>query len=175
MTQQNIPGVVISPGIAAYETAVDTPPVMAGGPVLPVPYDPYTNGDMVRWYQLQMHLSAIKDEEMALRKKIAKAMFPDAEDEATHYKDLPDGARLKMATGLSRKIDVATYKASMQSFIQDHEIKVDEVVTWEPKLSMKAYRALSDEQRKFFDQCLTITPSSPSMEIVPAKQKKDPI
>lgn len=69
-------------------------------------------------------------------------------------------------------MDAAAFAVNRERFAQ-HGMSPDTLVNWKPSLSVSAYRELTKEQRQMFDECLSIKPGTPSLEIVlPARAKK---
>ena len=112
--------------------------------------------------------------ERATRRALADSLFAGA-DEGSHSLDVEDGRVLKLVQGVDRKVDIGTLDAIRAAMIEKYGIDPDTLIKWEPKLKITEYRALlkSDpEAGAFFEQCLVITDSSPSMELVePAAYK----
>lgn len=128
------------------------------------------NPDMVRWYQVQEQLAALKVEEMALRKKLFATYFPTPR-EGTNNHELGDGAVLKGGHVINRDVDPASLQANGPALLEAG-IPVAKLVQWKASLVMKEYRALTEEQRLKFDIALTIKPGSPTLEIAIPKAKK---
>lgn len=124
--------------------------------------------DLVLWFDLKAQLDKVKAEELEVRNRIAKSNFP-APVEGTNTTDLPDGWKLKMKYGLNRKLDEPQFLAMREALIEQG-VRTDELVVYKPDLSVSVYRTLTAEQMQFFDQCLTITPGTPSIEIVKPKR-----
>lgn len=137
-----------------------------------IPENKATEQDLQTWYVMQEQLRKLKDQEMALRKRIFKTYFPTPA-EGTNKFDLPASYVLKGTYPIDRKVDVAALKAGAQLFAEKL-IRVDLLVEWDPKLSISQYRKLTAEQIAVFDRCLIVKPGSPALEIVlPAKAKKE--
>jgi hypothetical protein len=135
-----------------------------------------TNEDLIKWSNLATELALVKAQEMALRKRIFKFCFTAPKEGTNKLIDaiakalgIADGWVLKGNYKLNRKIDDAVLKALENDF-KEKGIRVSEVIKWKPELSVSEYRTLTEEQRKFFDQCLIITPGSPELEIVLPKR-----
>lgn len=127
-----------------------------------------TGEDLNKWYNLQQKLEKIKEEEMALRKKIARTYFQKPK-EGTNSTPLTDGWVLKLKHTINRSLDEGVYSA-MRAQFREMGIPEDIVVS-KPTFVLKEYRELTEEQMKFFDQCLKISDGAPSLEIVLPKRR----
>ncbi len=128
-----------------------------------VPVDEITGQDLVDWYNKKAELNKLKFEELTMRQRIARVMFPNPK-EGTNNHALPDGAVLKMVAPIDRKVDAAVF-AALQIEFHKRGIQTEELVEWEPKLKVGVYKKLPDEQKSFFDQCVTAKPGSPQLSI----------
>ncbi len=122
------------------------------------------------WYKLKKTLEDVKTREMELRKQIFGAAFTNPK-EGINSLTLPDGYSLKATHVISRTVDKALFSVLREEFLRSG-IHVDNIVQWEPKLSVSGYRTLTEEEMHLFDQCLIIKPGSPSMDITAPKAKK---
>ena len=133
-----------------------------------------TMDDLVAWQDMQARLSALKEEEMALRKRIYAQYFP-APVEGTNKAPLAEGWILKANRIVERKVDIGALQAMSAEGGPLHEAGINPnlLIKWEPKLEIKVYRTLSSEQRELFDQALIIKDGSPQVEIaLPAAAAK---
>lgn len=146
---------------------------------------PVTQEELVEWFTLKEQLSALKTKEMLMRSRIYKYYFKDPK-EGTNNLPLEDGtgAVLKAGRVIDRKVDEGQLQAMMQA--QHAAIEANKagaampmdmpvldfgkLVKWKPELSIRDYRALTDNERRFFEQCLIIKDGSPSLEIVIPKR-----
>lgn len=129
-----------------------------------IPSNQATQEDMALWYNIQVQLKTLKAQESALRRKIFGTYFPEPREGANTFV-LPDGYQLKATHVINRTIDEAAMAVNAQRYAE-LEISVDRLVKKKPELVTSAYRLLSDEQRKAFDESLTIKDGSPTLEIV---------
>lgn len=118
------------------------------------------------WRRLVVELEGYKARELELRKKLFAGAFP-APIEGTQRVTLTDGTVLKGVFKLNRKLDMDVLNG-----LNLPQRTKDVVVRMKPELDMKMYRTLSDEDRTIFDDCLTITPGTPSLEIEDPETKK---
>ena len=159
-----------------------------------IPPDQLTMEDVEEWREAHATLSRVKSKEMLLRLKIFKHYFVQPE-EGTNNIELPDGTVLKGKFPISRDIDegaLAGIKLVTVGEMREHlttlgfdvsgfanEVKVtealhlslDKLVKWEPSLSIREYRTLTNEQRAIFDTCMSIKSGAPAIEFVSPKAK----
>lgn len=128
-----------------------------------VPENELTQQDISEWYNLQNQLSKIKAAEMLLRKKICDKLFPDRE-EGTSTLELEDGAKFKCGQTITREVERGELDALAEDLIKQG-IPVPMLIEFVPKLVLREYRKLSEEQRVQFDQVLIVKPGSPSLKI----------
>ena len=128
-----------------------------------------TMQDLFDWYEVQRQLATLKDREMSLRKKIFKGKFPTPK-EGTNQVDLDAGYVLKGVYVINRGVDEAAL-TTLTPVFAEAGIKVPDLISRKPELVIKPYRALTDDQRKMFDQCLVIKEGTPSLEITMPKRK----
>jgi hypothetical protein len=133
--------------------------------------------NLQRWALLQKEIRAlaeamapIVEEEKMLRALIVSVAFPK-ETEGTHDIDLANGWKLKAALKLDRKVDEAALPAVVAQ-LQKMQVNADVLLRVKHEVEVKQYRQLTEEQRKVFDQMLTIKPQTPTLELVPPKEAK---
>lgn len=133
-----------------------------------------TMKDLVEWEKLHNQLALLKAKEMDLRKRIYAHYFP-APKEGTNNHSLAEGYLLKAQRKIDRKVnqeDLLALASEGGPFLQAG-IDANSLIRWVPELEIKAYRALPDDKRIIFEQCLTIKDGSPQLDIVlPAKARK---
>lgn len=145
-----------------------------------IPANDCTPADLFEWYKVQEELKKVKAREMILRMKVFKAFFPMPK-EGTNTVELdkhpilagtePTGFVLKGTSVISREVDDAATTALLPELTK-RKINVSDLIKRKPSLVVAEYRKLTEEEMQFFDQCLTIKPGSPSLEItLPAKRK----
>ena len=125
--------------------------------------------DLQRWEALAEQASMLRVQELALRKELVARLFVDPK-EGTNSLTLPTfGWKLVMQHVITRTVDVATLTASKEA-LRAAEISVDALIRYKPELSVSAFRKLTDEQHKLFDNVLVSKPGCPSLEIKQAKR-----
>ena len=125
--------------------------------------------DIAEWERLKDELTRIKQQEIALRRKIFGAFF--TVEEGTEYRPLGNGYRLKAIAKLDRNIDIAHFDTMRPQF-KDAKINPDDLVKYKPELVLSEYRKLTKEQQHLVDLTLIIKPGAPTLEIVAPKEEK---
>lgn len=142
-----------------------------GVDMVAVPANVATQADLETWFDMQGKLKRLKDDEMALRKRIFATYFP-APMEGTNTVPLQGGWVLKGGYPITREIDPGALGANKERF-EEAKISVDSLVKYKPSLSVTEFKKLTAEEMSLFSACLIVKPGSPSLEIVlPAKAKK---
>lgn len=124
--------------------------------------------ELEEWYIIKNKLDDLKREEGELRKRLFGYYFPSPK-EGTNTQKLPDGWALKGQHVINRKVDEAALE-TMRPSLEEKGIVVDNLIRWKPELNTTLYRTLSDDDRKEFDLCLTISDGSPQLTIVKPKR-----
>ena len=88
--------------------------------------------------------------------------------EGVNRVDIANGWKLKADYKYYRNIDEAALPAILK---QLPEGSADRLVKYKPELKVRDYKALTEEQRKIFDEALVIKPGTPSLSIESPKQK----
>jgi hypothetical protein len=133
-----------------------------------IPENTVTQQDLDEWWKLSQELARIRSAEMLLRMKIFNGVFTTPKI-GTNKHDLGGGFQLTAVYGLDYKVDVALLTAHAPD-LRQKGIVLENVIRQKPEVSVTAYKALTEEQRKELDQCLTIKPSSPQMKIEQPKR-----
>ncbi len=122
---------------------------------------------VAEWAGLGPQLWALKAREMELRKELFAFAFPNPL-EGTNKADLPENWLLKGTYKLDRSVDEAAFNA-IKDQLRAININPDPLVRFKPELAVRDYKALSEQARGIFDQCLLIKSGAPSLELVPPK------
>lgn len=131
---------------------------------------------LTNWTRAVEQVAATKslvENEMALRKQVMASFFPEPK-EGTNNLELEAGWKLKAVYKLDRKVDEAALPAIMEK-LRTFNVNPDLLIKRKVELDTTGYKTLlsiSPETVKIFDECLTIKPASPSIELVPPKEKK---
>lgn len=135
-----------------------------------------TPQDLLRWNYLTDILPGLKEEEMALRRRLFKFAVPIPK-EGTNVADESIAARLGVANGfvikgaykLDRSVEDAVFQ-NLKPALRNRGISPDLLVNYKPSLAVTVYRQLTEEDRTFFDQCITTKPGAPTLEIAQPKR-----
>ncbi len=115
---------------------------------------------IMAWTKAKAELAKAKDREMDLRKSISKELFP-APTEGVNTHELGKGYKIKMTHKLNRTIDEASLSSVLERLPN-----AEECVKYKPELAIKKFKALSDEDRLIFEECLVTKPGAPALELV---------
>lgn len=129
-----------------------------------VPTNEVTAQDVADWYALCEQIAKLKPAEMLLRNKIFKGTFPNPV-EGTNTVPFVNNWVIKGVYKIDRKLDVPMYN-TIQADCRAMGFNPDLLVERKPTLVLTAYRQLTAEQQKFFDQALVSKPATPSLEVV---------
>ena len=109
-------------------------------------------------------------QELELRKAVMAEFFPAAK-EGVNNLDMGQGWTLKGTYKVDRKIDEAALPAVKEQ-LRELGVSADTLVKYKPEVATTIYKALPEQARLVFDTALTIKPGSPTVELVPPKEKK---
>ncbi len=126
------------------------------------------------WYLAAEAVKEVKpiiEREMRLRKDVFGIFFPNPK-EGTNKVDLGNGYTLKGQYKLNYKVDDKVVPSVMEAI---REVRADPAIYLEEKytLDLKAYRELKEvnpEAFRILSEAITITPQSPTLEIVAPKR-----
>lgn len=127
------------------------------------------------WHVADQKLATAKAEEMELRKQVAELFFKNPE-EGTNTHELADGFKLKLNFKLNYRLDKdnAKVEAALETLDKmgnEGTFIAERIVGWKPELSVAEYRKLENKYKTVINGVLTISPGSPSLEIVAPKGK----
>lgn len=131
---------------------------------------------IMAWKQAETELAAIKSKELALRNEIVALCFEPGR-EGTQNLDLGMGYKLKAVIKnnynlANREGQTDAAIAAMEKSGQEGKFIAERLVRWKPDLSISEWRNLPEKFRKLFQNALTISPATPSLELVPPPEKK---
>ena len=134
-----------------------------------IPAEPSaTMEDLQRWDALKKRIAAeiapLQAQERLLREKIVRTFFPEPK-EGTNKMPLSAGWELKYTHTIKRDVDYGVFQAMLPKFTEAN-IGAAACLRQKWELEKKQYNTLTAEQKMLFDQCLTIKPESPQLEIV---------
>ena len=126
---------------------------------------------LAEWEQVKKQKDELAIRESALRRSLCLQFFDSPKEGTNTFALKPeDGWNLKMTHVIDRKVDEAVLE-NIKKDLLEKGIPVDSLVRYKPDLNVRAYKSLTDEQRKFFDQVLTIKDGSPQLKIEQNKVK----
>ena len=119
---------------------------------------------LYQWYEMNEQLKKLKAEELSLRKEIFAEYFPEPV-EGTNRCDVEGNAQLVANFPYNYTVDADNLEAGLKHVPKSQK---DTLITMKPSMSTKVYRQLSNKARTgFTSECLTVTPGTPSLQIVP--------
>lgn len=124
-----------------------------------------------QWYQKKAQLNALKQNEHLERVALSEFYFPQAQ-EGTNRLALGGGYDLKLQHGYNYRVTEEDLDNVAAADIKRLKLPWDELFVYKPELSIKTYRQLTAEQKKFVDAILDIKPASPQLEIVPGANRE---
>ncbi len=134
-------------------------------------YDKETLEKLAQWSVLKQRIAdecaPLVAQEMTLRKEVFALLFPSPK-EGANTAEIENGWQAKGIYKLDRKIDAAALPAVLDQ-LRKRDVVADALVKYTPEVATKDYKALSEDNRKIFEQAMTIKPASPILELVPPK------
>jgi hypothetical protein len=127
-------------------------------------------GLLTTWQAMHTQLAALREQEMALRKRIWGPLFPNPV-EGTNKFALGNGYQLVGKYPIDRKVDEGLLQV-LKPKLAEANIMVDAVVQYKPEFKKAVYNTFTEEQKHLFDQCLIVKPGSISFEVVAPKEPK---
>jgi len=118
---------------------------------------------ITEWSQISEWLKKGKAREMELRKELV-SLFVKKPVEGTNNVQ-GEGYAVKVSHKITRTLDEAALDAVMPQLPEDFRV-IGNLISYKPSFSLDVYRAMSDENKKIFEQALTIKDGSPELEII---------
>lgn len=140
----------------------------AGKAALPPALSPEVKEKIKKWQDVKNWLAQAKDDEMKLRRELAAHFVPKPKEGTNHAQGA--GFEVVLVHEVTRKLDVAALDSVLAQLPERYRSTGEGgIIRYKPDLATKVYRAMSPEERKTFDQALTITDGAPKLEIVLAE------
>jgi len=120
-------------------------------------------------------VKALVDAEMAARKAVVAVWFPKPKEGTDNKAELGQGWTLKYTHKIDRTVDEATVAATKDRLREEFKINPDTLFKVEHTLAIKEFRALeniNEEAFKALQECLTVKPGSPKLEVIPPKEEE---
>lgn len=124
---------------------------------------------VAEWQRANNTAKLSADIERQLRQQVVKEFFTATKEGANTY--AAQGVTIKVTGKVNRTLDKAALDAVMPQLPEKYRVldTADSIIRYEPTFDLKVYRAMSPDERKIFEQALTIKDGAPSLEIVIAK------
>lgn len=116
-----------------------------------------------RWLNLSRQISALKEQELALRNQIFTAGFPKPK-EGLNSITLQNGARLKATYPINRSVDDQLWRPIRATLIAKG-YHADDIVRYKPSLADGPYKKLPPDIRRMVDKAITAKPGTPSLKV----------
>lgn len=175
------------PNTPAHNAVWPTPPQPIPTPPadpLSAKYDNMSKDDiLLAWDDIKNKITALKEQEMDLRKYIVKRAFPDA-SEGTNKQELGNGYELKAVVKFNyrlednKKVEAGLDKISAMG--NDGSFIAERLVSWTPNFLLTEYRELQARAKEgsqaakdmlaVVNEFLIITDAAPTVEIKAPKK-----
>lgn len=143
----------------------------------------YRDHLLSQWEEAKLALERAKAVEMDLRKQIVDVAFDPSKKAGTERVELHNGFELKSVKkqnyGFVKRSDGKLDKGAVDSALSAIEATspagayiAENLVKWEPTLSLTEYKKLDEPLRKIIDAVIVVTDGAPTLEIVPPKGQK---
>lgn len=121
------------------------------------------------WWAASQALDTLKVRELALRVELFKRQFPSpVEGSAENKVPLGGGYILQADHKINRNVDEAVVSALMKG--DNTRPLAEKVFRYKPELVLKAFRDLSEEEKKIVADAVTEKPGTPALKIVLPKR-----
>lgn len=122
--------------------------------------------ELSEWQEICNWMSTAKARETELRQKLYTLFFDDPQ-EGINRAMLPDGRIIEATRKINRSIDEASLDAVMLELPEDSPYRnVGVLVKYEPKLVMKGFRTLPEDQALIFHQTLIEADGLPQLAVL---------
>lgn len=132
-----------------------------------------TYDDLVKLFEMQKQLAALKAAEAMLRTRVFKHYFPvPVEGSRDNKVPLNDGtgAILQADYRINRTVDESELEKLKVAIKEEGsnlpKLPFSKLIKWKPELAKAEYNKLSDEDKLVFDRCLVVKPGMPEVKIV---------
>jgi hypothetical protein len=121
------------------------------------------NTEVKEWAAILPEVAEAKkilEKERRLRAEVSKLLFP-GNKEGTEHQVVPEVGKITVVRRLERKLDLALLSNILAEAPEACRAAIEMV----PTLSVKRYKALTEEDRHYLDAALIIKPSLPTMKL----------
>ena len=128
------------------------------------------------WEVAATQLAILKADELRLRNEYVKLVSNPTKESGTENIELGAGYKAKIVKKQNYNVNQDTVNVALDKMENDSpegKVYADQVIKWKAELSKTQYDLMPEKYRKMIDACITITPGTPSLEIVaPATKAK---
>lgn len=121
---------------------------------------------IMEWENAKKALDVWKATEMRLRLEIHKEAFNARETPGTESLELGNGYKLKLTAKQTVKVDSREAAETILSILPDH---YHDLIRWKAEVSQSVFNKLPAELRSEVENHITISPATPTLEIVAPK------
>lgn len=121
------------------------------------------------WEAAKKKLAKAAEAELALRLALASSQGTLPEGTSTFEVDAK--RKLKIKTVFNYNLDRETLPVALKA-LKANGVDTDELVKFDPRLSLKAYRELGKDDLVTLSGALSIKPGTPQLEVVAVEKKK---
>ena len=131
---------------------------------------------VARWNEAKLALKEAQEAERELRAMAVSLAFPGIAPDAEGAKRVPLGndKELKVTFKLNYKLDPDAADdalTAMEKAGEEGKFLAERLVKWKPELSISEYRKLPGNFAAMIEKALTVTPATPTVEIVDKSAK----
>lgn len=144
-------------------------------PLPVVALDPIAQSNYETWQAAAADLARLKVVELQYRLAvIQQAPFDHEKKEGSQSIKLPDGSRLAVTMPINYSVakDKQVVQAAIAQLYELNPAACVDLIDWEPKLSVAAYKALSEQERAIIAAIVIAKPGTPQLEVVAPKGEK---
>ena len=129
------------------------------------------------WEVAATQLAALKADEQRLRLEYIKLVSNPTKETGTENIELGNGYKAKIVKKLNYNVNQDTVNTALDRMENDSpegKVFADLAIKWKAELSKTQYDLMPEKYRKMIDECITVRPGLPSLEIVapPTKAKR---
>jgi hypothetical protein len=125
------------------------------------------------WKQVRDQLSAIQRYELEYRNwLIGSVPFDPEKSEGSQTVTLPTGEKLELDRPMNYSVckDIPTVQAAVYALWERNPAASSDIIRWVPELSVSAYKALTEDERKLIAPIVISKPGQPALKAVEKKE-----
>lgn len=138
---------------------------------------------LVLWQNASQNKAKFVAQEKEMRERFVLLTGDQSKTKGTEYVPLPNQWSCKITKNLnytfrkdfdSNKINIDAVVDALSEIAAKCEngpMYVKDLIKWKPELSIGEYNKLTDEAKNIIDEVIVTSPGSPSLEIIPPKEK----